>query len=264
MPSVDYREPGWNTLSTERLQRMAHAAEEIEECYRVLKRGGINIVGEILKGAGTFYEMEHYPADDVYDNATHAQYYYHAHRPEAGEHGHFHTFVRAKGLPEGMQPASDAGDGERPLGDAAIAHLIAIAMDDYGYPLQLFAVNRWVTGETWYSAADAIALLDRFVIDHAFPSWPVNRWIGAMIQLFHPQIAALLEQRDRVVADWRERHPERDVYEDRDLEVTGSLPIDVPWQMRRIRESLAVRHPSVQAPNPNTLVHSKEVGDEIH
>lgn len=241
MSATDFHEPDWAALSNERLRRMAAAADVIEECYRVLEKGGINIVGEILKGQGTFYEMEHYPADDVYDNESHAQYYYHAHRPEPGEHGHFHTFIRAKGMPAGMAPALYEGKGDRPLGEEAIAHLIAISMDAYGYPIGLFAVNRWVTGESWYSAADTAALLDRFRLDHAFPSWPVNRWIGAMIQLFHPQIAALLEHRDRVVAAWAAQHPECDVYEDRDLEVTGLLALDVPAQIRRVRELTAVR-----------------------
>lgn len=263
MVSSDYRQPDWNALSTERLRRMARAADEIEECYRVLKKGGINIVGEILKDQGTFYEMEHYPANDVYDNETHAQYYYHAHRAKSGEHGHFHTFVRAKGLPARMEPARYDGDGERPLGDQAIAHLAAIAMDGYGYPIGLFAVNRWVTGETWYRAVDTIALLDRFVVDHAAPSWPVNRWIGAMIQLFHPQIVALLDQRDRVVAAWAERHPERDVYEARELEVTGELAIDVPRQMQRVRKRLQARLARVPARPPVTLSTSKEIDHEM-
>ena len=41
-------------------------------------------------------------------------------------------------------------------------------MDDYGYPVGLFAVNRWVTGESWYRAADVARLLDRFDVDHAY------------------------------------------------------------------------------------------------
>ncbi|GAB4349857.1 MAG: hypothetical protein Kow006_11930 [Gammaproteobacteria bacterium] len=233
------REMEWQldlrTVPDERLRRMALAADEIEECYRVLRKGGINIVGEVLKGQGTFYEMEHYPRDDVFDGDSFAQYYYHAHREGSIEHGHFHTFVRAGGMPAGMAPAPYRGPAERPLGEEAICHLIAISMDDYGFPVGLFAVNRWVTGESWYDAEDAIGLLDRFVIDHAFPSWPVNRWIGAMIQIAHPQISALLRQRDQVVLEWSERHPDRDVYEDRELEITGYLPIDVPAQIEAVR-----------------------------
>lgn len=262
MSATKYLETDWAALSSERLRRMARAADEIEACYRVLHKGGINIVGEILKGQGTFYEMEHYPAEDVFDGDSHAQYYYHAHRPEVGEHGHFHTFVRAPGMPAGMTPAPYDGNEERPLGEEAIAHLIAISMDDYGYPVGLFAVNRWVTGESWYRAADVARLLDRFDVDHAYPSWPVNRWIGAMVQLFHPQIAALLDQRDRVVAEWAMRYPGRDVFEDRQLEITGSLKIDVPAQIQRVREALA----SQAAPfaSPPAYPPTKELAYETH
>src|SRR5210317_191916 len=90
--------------STEDLEAMLAAAFEIKECCRVLGKVQANLVGEILKDQGTFYEMQHYPKGDVYDAETHSQYYYHAHRPDSGEHGHFHTFLRAKGMPPGVLP----------------------------------------------------------------------------------------------------------------------------------------------------------------
>src|SRR3546814_15690415 len=101
-----------------------------------------------------------------------------------------------------------------------------------GLPFRLFTVNRWVTGEVWYRADDVIRMLDVFKIDHAQPSWPLNRWISAMIALFKPQIAELLRARDRKVADWREQNPEADVFEDRDLEVASFPDISVEHQVR--------------------------------
>ena len=149
-------EPIWEALAAERLLRMARAAAEIEECYRVLERGGINIVGEILKDQGAFYEMDHYPHDDVFDSDSHAQYYYHAHREDSGEHGHFHTFVRAGGIPAGVEPVRYTGSEERPLGDEAISHLIAVSMDSYGYPIGLFDGNHGVTGAAWYRSVGVL------------------------------------------------------------------------------------------------------------
>ena len=61
-------------------------------------------------------------------------------------------------------------------------------MDPTGLPIRLFSANRWVTGEAWYRADDVCKLLDLFEIDHAQPSWPVNRWITAVLRLFHPQV----------------------------------------------------------------------------
>lgn len=217
---------------------MRRAGEEIRECYRVLEKGGLNVVGEILRGQGAFVEFEHYPADDVFDADSHAQYYYHAHRGAAGEHGHFHTFLRAPGMPAGVAPVPYAGAEPWPAGEAALSHLVAIAMDDYGYPIGLFTVNRWVTGDAWYAAADVIRMLDFFAIDHANPSWPANRWITAMLRLFRPQIEALILARDAAVAEWARVHPGEDVFEDRALEITSQIAISVEEQIAAVEAAL--------------------------
>lgn len=220
--------PSLDSLSPQRRASMLAAAREIRECYRVLEKAGINLVGEVLRGQGEFVELEHYPRDDVFDSQTHAQYYYHTHRDGELEHGHFHLFLRAGGMPPGCCPldypqASDAW----PAGDEALGHLVAISMDGWGFPIGLFCTNRWVTAETWYPAEQMIAMLDRFAIDHAFPNWAVNRWLTAMLRLYRPQVELLIRQRDEVVAAWQDRQPGADVFEDRKLEITGYLPIDV-------------------------------------
>lgn len=206
--------------------QMLAAAEEIHECYRVLAKAGLNIVGEVLRGEDEFIELDHYPPDDVFDEETHGQYYYHAHR--SMEHGHFHTFMRAGGMPTGVVPCVERlAEEPWPQGDEAIAHLVGISMDDWGYPIGLFATNRWVTGETWYAAEAVERMVPMFGIDHAWPSWPVNRWITAMVRLFRPHVIALLEHRDTVIEAWQQAHPGEDVLEDRRLDITGYLPIDV-------------------------------------
>ncbi|WP_157719027.1 DUF6969 family protein [Halopseudomonas salegens] len=198
----------------------------MQDCIRVLRKGGLNLVGEVLKGQGTFYEMQHYPLTDVYDRDTHAQYYYHAHRGSDLEHGHFHLFMRKAGMPAGSQPETSVFDSSTwPKDDDAIAHLIAVSMDKNGLPLGLFACNRWVTGETWYSADQVIAMLDGFEIDHAYPSWPTNQWLTALVSVYRPQIETLLRHRDQVVSTWQKRFPDQNVLENRELEITGYLPL---------------------------------------
>ncbi|WP_202526101.1 DUF6969 family protein [Sneathiella litorea] len=227
-------------ISPERMARMNTAADEILECYRVLKKGDANIVGEILKGQGTFYEWDHYPEGDCYDSETHAQYYYHAHR--AGEHGHFHTFLRKKGMRIGVEPVPYNGDTEWPTEeDEIICHLIAISMDSAGFPTALFTTNRWVTGENWYDKADVIDMLDRFIIDHSTPSWPANRWLTAMPIIFRPQIEQLIVARDAKIIEWQSQKPDVDVFEDRDLEITSLLEISVEDQIRAIKEVIGGR-----------------------
>jgi len=233
-----------DSLSTEALQDMAEAGAEVMEVHRILAKTGDNIVGELLKNNGTFYEWDHYPPGDVYDHETHGQYYYHAHASDQrfeGEHGHFHTFVRPKGMPPGIRPAKVPGYVAPEDPNDALSHLVAIAMTPAGLPFRLFTVNRWVTGEVWYEAEDVIRLLDVFKIDHAQPSWPVNRWITAMVRLYKPQIADLLRARDRKVAAWRDSNPDSDVFEDRDLEVTSFLDISLDRQVQGVARALLAR-----------------------
>ncbi len=240
---IQYAE-SFDSLSTEALEAMVEAGQEVVEVHRVLAKSSDNVVGELLRGHETFFEWDHYPPGDVYDNEFHGQYYYHAHPPDQrfeNEHGHFHTFMRPKGMPVGIKPAPVPGFKKPDDPDDELSHLIAIAMTKEGFPFRLFTVNRWVTGEVWYTAGDVTTLLDRFKIDHTRPSWPVNRWVTAMVALFKPQIAVLLEARDRAVADWAKAHPDIDVYEDRELEVTSYFDISVEDHVRAVARALT-RH----------------------
>jgi hypothetical protein len=94
-------------------------------------------------------------------------------------------------------------------------------------------------------------MLDRFLIDHAQPSWPVNRWVSGMIRLFRPQIVALIEARDAAVARWREAYPDRNVFEDEALEITSMLDVDIDRQIARVGALLDARNERAPArPQP--------------
>lgn len=225
------------TINDLRDGRIIEAAREIAECHRVLAKSGLNLVGEVLRGFGDFTEFEHYPPDDVYDPETHAQYYFHAHPPggrEWSDYGHFHIFLRPRGMPAGIRPLDIPGHS-RPEGDnEALCHLIAISMTREGLPERLFTTNRWVTAETWYAGEDVIRMLDTCVFDVAWPSWPLNRWLSAMIVLYRPEIEALIRERDAAVSCWRDAYPDRGVFEDRDLEITSAVTISLPDRLRDV------------------------------
>ncbi|MDF1653636.1 MAG: hypothetical protein P1U34_00840 [Coxiellaceae bacterium] len=204
--------------------------DTIESCYEVLKRSGSNIVWEILRQSDKFLQWNHYPKGDVYDKQTHSQYYYHAHEPDdkrLPEHGHFHLFVRKKGMPKHIQPAIITNDTIKPEDQDDICHIIAISMDKKGFPTRLFTTNRWVTGETWYDANATCELVDLFNISHAWPSWPTNLWLNAMVQWFAPEIKQLIQQRDEVVAHWQSEVPDHLIYENRNLEVVTHMDIEI-------------------------------------
>ncbi len=224
---------------------MQAAAAVVAGCHRALAARGGGILAEIGAGEGALVDWQRYPGGEVYDPQTHVQYFYHAH-PAADravrEHGHFHTFLRAEGMPLGVAPLvlpeTAVADAARPTPQAAplkhgardeVSHLVAIALDSRGEPRRLFTTNRWVTGETWYRADDVIRMLDRFTFGEVGGPAVLNRWIGAILVLFRPQIVALLRQRDETVTAWRWRR-RTNVFEDIRLEITSSVAIDLGAQ----------------------------------
>jgi hypothetical protein len=247
-------------LSRVELEAMAACGDEAVACQSALARAGKTILAEALHGAAMAEAWKHYPAGDFYDPATHAQYFFHAHPPgeRGGEKGHFHTFLRARGVPAGVRPlvmpelalpdnpaapkhvpapsAPEPAEGED---NDPWSHLIAVSLGASGGAERLFTTNRWVTGETWYRAADVALMLDRFAIGTAQPPRLLDRWITAMLGLFKAEIAELLERRDAAVMSWRRRRRGTvHVLEDRRLEVTSALDIDVDAQRRRIAAAL--------------------------
>jgi hypothetical protein len=239
------------TIDRATLQELLETAEEALEIEVLLAKTGDNLVGELLKNAGTFYEWNHYPDGDVYDPESGSQFFYHAHPADErmGEHGHFHTFLRPVGMPDGVEPAP-VPDLELPEDENdALCHLVGISMNAYGKAVCLFTVNRWVTGEVWYGAEDAIAMLDRFEIGHTQPSWPVNRWITAILRLYRAEIAQLLRERDAAITAWSDRplaidedtgEPVSSVYENRELEITSFMNISVADRWEALRAALDV------------------------
>jgi hypothetical protein len=229
----------FSSLGAERLQTMLDAGREARDCMRVLAKTGHNIVGELIPAASRFYQWDHYPKGDVFDPASHAQYYYHAHpeKDRPAEHGHFHTFLRPGGMPKGVKPAPLADYVPPADPNAALSHLVGISMDAYGAPTSLFTTNRWVTDETWYRAEDVVRMLDFFAVDLAHPSWPVNRWIGALVALFRPQIEHLVKQRDAAIAA-ATRRSRGNVYENRALAILSAMAIDIDQQIAAIEAAL--------------------------
>ncbi len=231
----------FSKLTTEQLRSMLTAGDEVLEALRVLGKAGASTVSRVIEHHGTFYEMDHYPPGDVYDNESASQYYYHSHRPDGGEHGHFHTFIRADAIPDTIKPLEIETQEERPEGEDAICHLVAVSMNPEGLPLQLFTTNQWVTGETFYSAPDAITLLKKFDVDHVYPCLGTNRWLSNMLRLFRPQIEQLLLERDKVIMDYIKQNPGKDVFEDEELEITSIINIDIDEQIENLDQELLKR-----------------------
>ena len=230
---------------------LAYEAATIRECRRALADRGRPLWREAV-GSAPIEPWRNYPDGEVYDPRTHAQYFYHCHADAAGrqiaendEHGHFHLFMRAEGMPPGVAPLllPELAVADVPLppqaaplkrgGRDEISHLVAIALDVAGEPVRLFTTNCWVTGETWYGASDVIAMLDRFTIGN---DRLLDRCIAAILRLFRDEIAELLRERDAVVMAWRRRR-RSNVFEDPRLEIASSIAIDLDARLAEVERS---------------------------
>ena len=253
-------------LNPAELGTMQQAGRELLDWQRILAKSGDTIFDQLSgnRAGDELADWAHYPPGDVYDAATHAQYFYHRHatdpvrRHRSGEHGHFHTFMRPRGMPPGTRPLmmpelAIAGAPSQPLDPPSppapqpnqgddndkFSHIVAISLDAAGTPTRLFTTNRWVTGETWYTAADVAGMLDRFSIELARPGWPVNRWLCALTRLYRPDIVALLKERDAALMSWRRRRRGRiHVFDDARLEILSSAVIDPGDRLRRVERAL--------------------------
>lgn len=192
-------------MASEEARRQA--AREVLFCERILRKSGDTVLLETLRGVESLSVWRHYPQGDVFDPESGAQWYYHAHAEPGmeGEHGHFHCFLR----PEGRE--------------GPVHHLIAIGVDAHGRLLRLFTVNQWVVGDSWLGAEETVALLPRFDVQLARPSYLVNRWLTGVLKLYEAEIATLIRRRDETIAAFASE----DVRQDRALEVTSSLPVDL-------------------------------------
>lgn len=206
---------------------MAAAGSEFLRCIRALTKTGDSLLTAAVGHDRPPEPWVHYPVGDVFDDEFGAQFYFHRH-PNGATQGHFHLF---------MHPRSDpASAGEPP----SPAHLIAVDINGAGLPCRLFTTNRWVTGEGWQDAATIRPLIDRFRVDHARPSWPLNLAITALVRLFAPQIRLLIDARDARMSSLCAQSGTacEALMEDRSIEILSSLDIDLHGQIAMVAAAL--------------------------
>lgn len=171
-------------------------------------QAGTSLAHAALAGARHFEVLRHYPERDVVDTAAGTRFYYHAHRLNDPEHGHFHLFVH----------------GHRP---GEFMHLAALSLDVNGQPVRWFTTNRWVTGEHWRPAVQLLPALRRWRVQTGGRLAPVAHWLSAMVALYAQELVQLLRERDLRMAplfQGRSRAETEAVFEDRSLDVISTCP----------------------------------------
>jgi len=182
-----------------------NAVVELRTLLEDLERNGTNVI-DMVRDGQPLVPWRLYPGDSgIFDRRTHSQFYYHSHGLDT-EAGHFHT-VR--------------------LFDDHTAHLIAISMATDGWPQALFTLNMWAIGDANETAGNLRRYVRDFHLAEAVGPPPLVRFVNLIFQAFGPQIEQLQEQKIETLSRCRVAHPDRDIFEDRSLEILSRIAIDV-------------------------------------
>ena len=194
-----------------------------------LRSANINLIDELTKDANLADkripkdETLHFPQNDVIDSQTGCQYFMHRHSSEYGEDSvHIHFFKR-------WRPS----ELNLPEGNTIPTHLAALEISSVGKPLGWFTLNQWVLGDYWQTADATIALFDDWAIRNPDSGRgdsmnPIcHEWLVALIQLnLHGTIHDLLEERDQKLDTMVDQNPNKNVLEDRTIEIFGYKSIN--------------------------------------
>jgi hypothetical protein len=177
---------------------------------------GVSLAHAALAGSASFEELQHYPKGDVSDMAAGTKFYYHAHRRDDAEHGHFHLFSYLSTQP---------GD---------FVHLAALSLNHQGLATRWFSTNQWVTGEKWAPADQVIAALAQFRVTTRGRLAPLARWLTAMVQLFRPQLQDMIRQRDLAIQKHCTKNALPDVLANRNIDVLSDTPADLHQRIKQL------------------------------
>jgi hypothetical protein len=195
----------------------AEAAQQVYDCLLQMGAAGSNPVLEVIPADTLVVEEKHYPDPWLGFNGGPLRAYYHCHPQPTridGEHGHFHLFTLTA--------------------PGQWTHLGALSMDPQGQPRALFSTNRWVTDESWLPA-EALQRLPLPELDWSVLSL-VERWLYAMLSLFHDQFIELWSMRDHRLREIIATHPQEDMLENRKYYVLSQIPIEL---LSRLEAALA-------------------------
>lgn len=181
----------WRSAGNTALQQVAKHANASVEAFADTTQAHGSLLQSWIRGM-TMVEFDHYPSDDIIDQRSGSQFYYHAHRADGLEHGHLHVFWHADARGRRKPPRH----GRVTWHQGAPSHLLAVGLDARGSPVKLFTTNRWVTDGYWFNAAQTLSLLDRFAPDGMAEHDLSCAWLRHFLAFYRPVIEELLIQRD--------------------------------------------------------------------
>ena len=174
-----------------------------------------NAVLEVLGNTGHLKTEQPYPESGLRFAGDKWRAFYHCHESTSmhpDEHGHFHIFTA--------------------IGNQAWAHVAGLSIDIEGQPLQWFAVNRWVTDGPWLERDRLPAQLGTAPADTGEKGLP-ERWLVAMLQLYHDSLTGLLTERDEQIQLELKGRSLVETLDDRDIYTLATQSVDLQSMLEK-------------------------------
>jgi len=191
------------------------AAESVYECLLEFGQQRTNPVLSVIGDEANFQSGRHYPEPYLTFAGQGVRAYYHSHehpKQEAGEHGHFHLFIRIE--------------------ENSWTHLAALSMDQQGQGKRWLSTNRWVTDECWQSATELQAL--------SLPKLQTTtlslteRWLYAMLFLYRKELTELWRERDHTLSGIKAHSADTDILENREHYILAGHEINLLNKMQQV------------------------------
>ena len=171
-----------------------------------LDRAGTTVMDLVREGRPqvpwTLYPGEY----GIFDRRRRSQFYYHAHEGADHEAGHFHTV--------------------RLFPDHTV-HLVAISMNQAGWPQALFTLNLWAIGDLWATPEQLKRYARAFRVESAKADPRLLGFVNLVFRAFEAEIETLQDEKARAMDSYRAAHPGMDPFEDRSLEILSRREIDL-------------------------------------
>jgi hypothetical protein len=182
-----------------------NAVFELRNLLEDLERKGTTVIDLVTDGQ-PLKPWRLYPGESgIFDRRTRCQFYFHSHGIET-EAGHFHTV--------------------RLFADHT-AHLVAISMTADGWPRALFTLNLWAIGDAYETAGKLRRYVRDFHIAERAGPPPLVRFVNLVFRAFGPHIERLQDEKIETLTTYRVAHPDRDIFEDRSVEILSRVEVDV-------------------------------------
>lgn len=196
-------------LAEDKMQHGSYWSLKVLKLLQEMANTQTNAVLQVLVDVKQVETERRYPESGLFFADKHWRAFYHCHEAASmhpDEHGHFHIFTD--------------------LGDESWAHVAGLSIDSNGQPLQWFMVNRWVTDGVWLQQENFFQQLALMITSDEFEGLVAN-WLVSLLQLYRTALFDLLEKRDTVIASHLKDQSGLQVFDDRNIYVLATLPINL-------------------------------------